>query len=431
LGKQHPEAKTKEGKKLLGKEITYHLPDVLANLERMKPHIEKEYVQWEAAEAERKQSSDKQREERTHSKSRSQTSYEKYASRDPTLSSRGRLLDASEHQDLAVDLAQREMRRRDADRRATRQAGISIEEEQHRRTAGFWDNWTEDLVGAQATDEKTFRNQMESTRRKANGGDDDHIHSFVQKMSRAERERDAMSGPSVSIPAGGSRTYYYPSIARSEPVTYESQPARSQSDDLPQPPRPPKAALSESLYGQSLASAPAIPAKDPIYAILTPENSQTRPDRPPKISDEPSPPPAKKQRLTFKPTAYLENGDPIRSLFLPSKLREDFVSLAADNTRRNLEMCGVLCGTAVNNALFVKCLVIPEQKCTPDTCETINEGALFDFCMSEDLLQLGWIHTHPTQSCFMSSRDLHTQSGYQVMLPESIAVVCAPKYEPS
>ena len=43
---------------------------------------------------------------------------------------------------------------------------------------------------------------------------------------------------------------------------------------------------------------------------------------------------------------------------------------------------------------------------------------------------LGWIHTHPTQTCFMSSRDLHTHSGYQVMLPESIAIVCAPSKEP-
>ena len=39
---------------------------------------------------------------------------------------------------------------------------------------------------------------------------------------------------------------------------------------------------------------------------------------------------------------------------------------------------------------------------------------------------LGWIHTHPTQSCFMSSRDLHTQVGYQVMMKESVAVVLAP-----
>lgn len=43
---------------------------------------------------------------------------------------------------------------------------------------------------------------------------------------------------------------------------------------------------------------------------------------------------------------------------------------------------------------------------------------------------LGWIHTHPTQTCFMSSRDLHTHVGYQVMMPESIAIVCAPSKVP-
>ena len=30
----------------------------------------------------------------------------------------------------------------------------------------------------------------------------------------------------------------------------------------------------------------------------------------------------------------------------------------------------------------------------------------------------------------MSSRDLHTHCGYQVMLPESIAIVCAPSKDP-
>jgi STAM-binding protein len=97
----------------------------------------------------------------------------------------------------------------------------------------------------------------------------------------------------------------------------------------------------------------------------------------------------------------------------------------------NLETCGILCGTLISNALFISRLVIPEQESTSDTCETTNEGALFDYCDSEDLMVLGWIHTHPTQTCFMSSRDLHTHCGYQVMMPESIAIVCAPSTEPS
>ncbi|EGD89958.2 uncharacterized protein TERG_08894 [Trichophyton rubrum CBS 118892] len=95
------------------------------------------------------------------------------------------------------------------------------------------------------------------------------------------------------------------------------------------------------------------------------------------------------------------------------------------------ETCGILAGTLISNAFFISRLIIPEQESTPDTCEMLNEAAIFEYCEAEDLMVLGWIHTHPTQTCFMSSRDLHTQSGYQVMLSESIAIVCAPSHEPN
>ena len=36
--------------------------------------------------------------------------------------------------------------------------------------------------------------------------------------------------------------------------------------------------------------------------------------------------------------------------------------------------------------------------------------------------------THPSQTAFMSSIDLHTHCGYQLMLPEAIAIVVAPKF---
>lgn len=90
----------------------------------------------------------------------------------------------------------------------------------------------------------------------------------------------------------------------------------------------------------------------------------------------------------------------------------------------------MLCGILKSNALFITRLVVPEQTSTSDTCETTNEEEFFDYCDKEELLVIGWIHTHPTQTCFMSSRDLHTHVGYQVMMPESVAIVCAPSKEP-
>ncbi|RCH97918.1 hypothetical protein CU098_000911, partial [Rhizopus stolonifer] len=76
-------------------------------------------------------------------------------------------------------------------------------------------------------------------------------------------------------------------------------------------------------------------------------------------------------------------------------------------------------------------LIIPKQTGTADTCTTENEEDLFDIQDKHDLLTFGWIHTHPTQSCFLSSLDLHTHCSYQLMLPEAIAIVCAPSYQPN
>ncbi|TKA62750.1 hypothetical protein B0A55_10973 [Friedmanniomyces simplex] len=135
---------------------------------------------------------------------------------------------------------------------------------------------------------------------------------------------------------------------------------------------------------------------------------------------------------TFKSSATTEAGEPLRTVMLPTSLRPTFLNLAHPNTARNLETCGILCGTVIANALFINHLIIPDQQSSSDTCDTTPEGdaALFDFCDSKDLLVCGWIHTHPTQSCFLSSRDLHTSSGYQIMMPEAIAIVCAPRHTP-
>jgi STAM-binding protein len=60
-----------------------------------------------------------------------------------------------------------------------------------------------------------------------------------------------------------------------------------------------------------------------------------------------------------------------------------------------------------------------------------NEEELIDYAEEKGLIMLGWIHTHPSQTCFMSSMDLHTHSSYQVISPEAIAIVCAPKHDPN
>lgn len=413
---KHPEVKSPEGKKAF-KALRNRLGPVLGIMDDLKPQLNKAHDEWVKIHAAQRDASTDLPGEKSP--------YEKMAAKDAALSwnhkARARLLDAGENQDLAVDLAKQEIRRRDAARKATRQAGISEEEEQVRRGAGLWDNWDVPAPrkkSRQFDDGDDIRRDMDAVRRRL-----DRTSQATRPPSSDGQQTQNHHYSSYDRPPA----YQYPSISKSSSQKYDNGWAGDAYNRQPlhPPARPPKLS-SPSDYPTE--SAPIRPDKEPVRSEY---------DTPPPTYAPPQPPPKtdkmedKKERYTFRPAAYLENGTPIRPVFLPAGLREEFLRIAAPNTRLGLELCGILCGTSVNNALFISCLVIPQQTCTTDTCETDNEEAVMEFCMREDLMVFGWIHTHPTQTCFMSSRDLHTQSGYQVMMPESIAIVCAPRSEPS
>ena len=402
---RHPGAKDSDNKKGL-KAATRAIPDVVERLEALKPGIEARYSSWETA-LERKRASAGSSSP-SENVSAPRTSFD-LAQSDPAIAGNPATLAAAEHGELAVKLAHKEIRRRDAARRATRQAGITEEEEQERRTAGLWDDWEAALSkDGQAWDDMRWR--MEDSRRRMDASDNIRQDGARNQLSKVNRDSLRL-GQEARL----NSEYRYPSISKTQPLHYDEwqrEPRRSlEKESLPLVP------AKESLYNTTIHDmvAPARPEKQPIHDTpsLTPSPVQEPPS------------------FTFRPSAYLENGNPLRTVFLPPSLRERFLSIAAPNTRANLETCGILCGTLISNALFISRLVIPEQESTSDTCETVNESALFDFCDSEDLMVLGWIHTHPTQTCFMSSRDLHTHCGYQMMMPESIAIVCAPSKKPS
>ncbi|KAJ2695610.1 hypothetical protein GGH99_000003 [Coemansia sp. RSA 1285] len=130
--------------------------------------------------------------------------------------------------------------------------------------------------------------------------------------------------------------------------------------------------------------------------------------------------------------SFTEGGVRMRPIQMPEGIFEEFLDIAEENTRMNLETCGILCGKQIpgQEALVMTTLIIPKQSATSDTCSMENEEELFAEQEDRDLLTLGWIHTHPSQTCFMSSLDLHTHHPYQLLLPEAIAIVCSPKYEP-
>jgi STAM-binding protein len=120
----------------------------------------------------------------------------------------------------------------------------------------------------------------------------------------------------------------------------------------------------------------------------------------------------------------------LKTVSLPRECLPRFLSIAAVNTAANRETCGLLLGKDRGTKYAVTTLLVPKQRATSDTCAMEEEELVLQFTEERNLITLGWIHTHPTQSCFMSSLDLHTHAGFQRMLPESFAVVCSPKHEP-
>lgn len=385
----HPEAREPENKRAL-KLMIKAIPDAVQRLEILKPRIVARYETWQAALAKRKESAaafgpDGISGRKRRSLDPSET--------DPAIAGKMTTLAAAENGDLAVKLAHKEIRRRDDARRITRQSS-------GRDQAGSVRN----------DDDGDLQRRMEDTRRRMDSSRNTDLDGARRRLTKSRR---SPTRPASAAPASGE--YRYPLISKSQPLRYDD-----------------RIADGERLRGRE--SAPPVPAKQTMDDTMS--YASPPPMRPAKLAKEephismPSPiddPSA----FTFRPSAYLENGAPLRTLFLPTTLSEAFLSIARPNTLANLETCGILCGTLISNALFISRLVIPEQESTSDTCETTNEGALFDYCDSEDLMVLGWIHTHPSQTCFMSSRDLHTHCGYQVMMPESIAIVCAPSKNPS
>ena len=164
----------------------------------------------------------------------------------------------------------------------------------------------------------------------------------------------------------------------------------------------------------------------PISNMGTPgydRTSKPNPSQPtPLIPDRGSKP------ISILSTSNKLSAPGLRTLLVPSILMPTFLSVAQKNTTLNIETCGILAGKMSKDRFTITHLIIPKQTGTADSCTTEGEEELFEIQDKENLITLGWIHTHPSQTAFLSSVDLHTQCSYQLMLPEAIAIVCSPKY---
>lgn len=372
----HPEAKLEANKKIL-RRLQNEVKQNLAKMESMKPRITKTYERYREVMRQREQNRNELQ------KQKNIALPEDLLDDSVDMPGAAHFLEPAENKELAVQLAQREF---------------------HRRTAL----------------------KTQSPGRRTSGGED--LSTSIQRLGeRIQYQRRDQYGDKRSI---SQQVRAEPALASQGPAlkyNYPSVPSRQNRLDPSQYLVPLKPITPSN---NEVRIAPPLPAK--ITEVTQAQEAEAPPPIPSKVP-HPEPAPEKgpsPNEYVFKSSAALEGGDPLRSVFISPEVRRHFIKIAASNTSRNLETCGILCGSLVSNAFFISRLIIPEQQATSDTCEMVNESAVFDYCDADDLIVIGWIHTHPTQTCFMSSRDLHTHSGFQVMLKESIAIVCAPSQHP-
>ena len=237
----------------------------------------------------------------------------------------------------------------------------------------------------------------------------------------------------------------------------------------------PDASKAGHLYPANALPRPPVPVPSP----KTPGNQYTatystlsRAQGPPPVSAPPLHVESERFRTASQESARItreraseERVPELKTVSLPRDCLPRFLSIAALNTSRNRETCGLLLGRDQKGKYVVTTLLIPKQHSTSDTCTMDEEELVMQFTEERALITLGWvswglierdvrlnvlvrstptlrshvsINGHPRLSTFylaicvgfMSSVDLHTHSGFQRMLPESFAVVCAPKSTP-
>lgn len=231
-----------------------------------------------------------------------------------------------------------------------------------------------------------------------------------EKRRREEEEAAKKNGSLLLIPADV--TGHIPGLAIGGEVGSGSYPASA----------------PETAHAQNV---PAIPDRElKKNLVINDQGPSTYPATPPPAYTPPIPDRTMKPLDHFMSTGVFGGGTgALREVIVPTDLLNKFITAAESNTARKTETMGILCGKVSQNAFKITHLFIPGQRGTPDSCDMENEEELIFYQDKYDLVTLGWIHTHPTQTAFLSSVDLHSHYAYQKMLPEAIAIVCSPKFE--
>lgn len=109
----------------------------------------------------------------------------------------------------------------------------------------------------------------------------------------------------------------------------------------------------------------------------------------------------------LKPSSNLLSDGGFRTVIVPGDTMRKFLDLANNNTVNNVETCGILAGNLAHNCLLITHVILPKQKGTSDSCNTMNEEELFDIQDQHNLITLGWIHVRKNRFMFHGLCDLN------------------------
>lgn len=170
---------------------------------------------------------------------------------------------------------------------------------------------------------------------------------------------------------------------------------------------------------QTVASAPPEPQELQLPAF----------DRSLKPSSTPTTTPTTTTPTSTTTTSTTKTAvEGLRNVIMPSNVAVAFLNAVKANSDNNVETCGILLGDLKQKKWKVSRLLLPQQLGGSDNCDISNEEEIVAYQDTHNLITLGWIHTHPSQTAFLSSVDQHTHWPYQKFFPEAIAVVCSPKF---
>ncbi|CAG9764363.1 unnamed protein product [Ceutorhynchus assimilis] len=227
------------------------------------------------------------------------------------------------------------------------------------------------------------------------------------------------------------RQDYNTYITKLKQLTKEAEEKKKQADLKKQEsgPKPfPSGPLPDFVTAEIPGSIDGVSYPDPNLTGPSIKAVPSAPELPPPYESDNFVPPIPSFDRSKKPSSDSYDTDTLKGVLVPSKVMTLFESLAKSNTVKNIETCGILAGKLEKNQLIITHMIVPKQNGTADSCLTTNEEEIFDYQDQHNLITIGWIHTHPTQTAFLSSVDLHTHCPYQLLMPEAIAIVCSPKY---